>query len=218
MKINERKIAKIFQKLKKSELVEFLNISFKVMDDKQKRDVFLELYNGTVNKNITPEKLYSNILAFNKKSVNGDYYAPFDINSKNFMDIPNETDEWFSEVSYYLDETTNLVEKGEYKMANQCFEKLFDTIEEMSNGLVVFADEYGTWMLVTKTDFENAYIKSLSQTEDADKFADKVLPLLIRDSHESFYGKIYSKIKKAANPEQLRKIQEEIKLKGIAIN
>ena len=217
MRINETVTFKIFKKLKKSELIEYLKSSFNEMDDKQKRDVFLELYNETVNKNINPKKLYSKILEFYEKSVNGEYYAPFDINSKNFMQIPNETDEWFSEVSYYLDETTNLVEKKEYKIANQCFEKLYDTIEEMSNGEVIFADEYGTWMMVTKTDYDNAYIKSLAQTEDEDKFAEKVLPLLVRDSYESLSSKIYSKVRKAANSKQLRKVQEGIKSKNIRI-
>lgn len=217
MKVNEKIIFEIFKKLKKTELIEYLESSFYEMDDKQRRDVFLELQNSTVNKNIKPKKLYSKVLEFYEKSVNGAYYAPFDINSKNFMNIPNETDEWFSEVSYYLDETSKLVEKKEYLMAKKCFEILYNSIEELGNGEVVFADEYGTWMILTKFDYDNAYIISLSQTEDENKFAEKVLPLLIRDSYESLSSKIYSKIRKTANSKQFRKVKEEIKSRNIRI-
>jgi len=217
MKVNEKIIFEIFKKLKKTELIEYLESSFYEMDDRQRRDVFLELQNSTVNKNIKPKKLYSKVLEFHEKSVNGEYYAPFDINSKNFMNIPNETDEWFSEVSYYLDETSKLVEKKEYGMAKKCFEILYNSIEELGNGEVVFADEYGTWMISTKLDYDNAYIISLSQTEDENKFTEKVLPLLIRDSYESLSSKIYNKIRKTANSKQFRKVKEEIKSRNIRI-
>lgn len=217
MEVNKKTIFEVLKKLKKTELMEYLQSCFYEMDEKQRRDVFLELHNETVNKNINPDQLYSKILEFYKKSVTGAYYASFDINSKNYMHIPNETDEWFSELSYYLDETSKLVEKKEFKIVNQCFEKLYDSIEEMENGEVVFADEYGTWMISTKFNYDNNYIISLSQTEDEETFAEKVLPLLKRDSYESFSSKIYSKIKKAANPKQLKVVDNEIKLKGIRI-
>lgn len=108
MKVNEEIIFKSIGKLKKAELVKYLKSSFYEMDDRQRRDVFLELQNSVLNKNIKPKELYSKILEFHKRSVAGEYYAPFDINSKNFMHIPNETDEWFSELSYFLDEASKL--------------------------------------------------------------------------------------------------------------
>ncbi len=217
MKVNEKIIFEIFKKLRKSELIEYLKSSFYEMDDRQRRDVFLKLQNSIVNKSIKPKELYSKIFEFHKKSNDGAYYAPFDINSKNFMHIPNETDEWFSELSYYLDETSKLVEKKEYGIANKCFEKLYESIEEMENGEVVFADEYGTWMISTRLDYDNFYIFSLSQTEDENNFLEKVAPLLRRDSYESFSNKIYSKIRKTANSKQFGKVQEEIKSKNIKI-
>lgn len=217
MKVKEEIIFKLFKKLKKSELIEYLKSSYYEMDDRQRRDVFLELQNSVTNNAINPEQLYSKILEFCKKSSKGEYYASFDINSKNYRHIPDETDEWFSEVSYYLDEAINLVEKGEYKIANQCFERLYAVIKEMEDGEVVFADEYGTWMIITKKDYHASYIKSLSQTEDEDEFTEKVLPLLMIDTYESLSNKIYDKIKKFANKKQLKKVQEAIALKNIRI-
>lgn len=217
MNVNEKTIFEIFKKLKKSELVEYLKSSFYEMDNGQRRRVFLELQNSVVNKNIKPTELYSKIIEFHKKSVAGEYYAPFTFDSKNFDHIPDETDEWFSELSYYLDETSKLVEKKEYGIANKCFERLYESIEEMENGEVVFSHECGTWMIFAKLDYDNFYIISLSQTEDENNFAEKVVPLLERDSNESFSNKIYSKIKKAANSKQFKKVQEEIKSKNIRI-
>lgn len=218
MNINKKILFQIFAKLKKSELLEYLRDSFNEMDDKQRRDVYLDLYNEKVNKDINSKELHTRILSFYKKSIEGEYYAPFKVNSKNYMHIPNETDEWFSELSYYLDETSKLVEKKEFKIAKDCFDKLYDLINKMKDGKeIIFADEYGTWMISTKSDYDNAYIVALSKIEDEINFAERVLPLLIRDSYESLSSKIYSKIKKAANINQLKKVEEGINLKNIRI-
>lgn len=165
MKVDENIIFEILGKLKKEELIEHLKSSFYEMDDRQRRNVFIELQNSHVNKNMTPQGLYSMILKFYDKSVKGHYYAPFPMNSENFTDIPNETDEWFSELSYYLDEASKLVEKKKYTMGKKCFEILYNLIEQTENGEVVFAHEYGTWMITAKFDYNRAYSTALSHIE-----------------------------------------------------
>ena len=79
MNVNRETIFEIFKKLKKSELIEYLRASFYEMDDRQRRDVFLELQNSVINKDMKPKELYLKILEFHKKSITGEYYAPFDI-------------------------------------------------------------------------------------------------------------------------------------------
>ncbi len=218
MEINEKTLFQILQKLRKSEILEYLKSSYYEMEDKQRRNVYLDLYNEKVNKGLKSQELYTRVLTFHEKSIKGDYYAPFNINSKNYRYIPNETDEWFTELSFYLDETSKLVKKKEYKIANDCFERLYDLISKMEDGEeIIFADEYGTWMISTKLDYDNAYISSLSKTENENNFTERVLPLLIRDSYESLSSKIYSKIKKAANTKQLKKVELKIKQKDIRI-
>lgn len=123
MKIEEKILFPILDKLKKDELKECLKISFYEMGDSQRRDVFGEIYKEKLSTGRSPQKLYNELEKFREKSVNGVYYVPFMINSKNYMDIPQETDEWFSELSYYLDESSRLVEKEEYDIANSCFEQ-----------------------------------------------------------------------------------------------
>ena len=200
MIIKEKILFPLFDKLKKSELIEYLKSSFDEMDDTQKRHIFSDLYKEKINKGKTSEKLFLEVKAFYDKSIRGFYYESFYINSKNFMDIPDKTDEWFSELGNYLDESTKLVRRKEFETANKCFEYLYDLIEKMENGEeIIFADEYGTWMITADLDYDEAYIKSSAQTDSDEEFIRKVIPLLIRDSHESFSGKIYHKIKKLSD-------------------
>jgi hypothetical protein len=42
----------------------------------------------------------------------GAYYAPFRINSRNFSDIPEETDAWFAQLGDFLAQSTALAEQG----------------------------------------------------------------------------------------------------------
>ncbi len=216
MKIEEKILFPLLDKLKKDELNEYLKTSFYEMEDRQKRDVFGKMYEEKLSEKRSPQKFYSEIKKFHEKSINGDYYAPFIINSKNFSDIPQETDEWFSELSYYLDESSRLVESEEYNLSNSCFELLFDLISKMENGEeIVFADEYGTWMIICDTDYDESYIKSLAKIEDEIIFTEKVIPLLKRDSLESLSGGIYGKIGKYSTKEQLKLVEQEIELRKI---
>lgn len=66
----------------------------------------------------------------------GHYYAPFEINSKNFSHIPEETDAWFDEISDYLEDSSKLTDQGDHKMAVQCFKLLHELIDKMEDGLV----------------------------------------------------------------------------------
>jgi len=218
MEIKEEKLFSLLDKIKKDELIEYLKMSFYEMDDVQRRGVFGEMYGDKLRKDRKPVDLYSEIENFHKKSVKGDYFAPFMINSKNFMDVPPETDEWFSEVSYYLDESSRLVEKEKYDLAINCFDLLFDLIDHMENGEdIIFADEYGTWMIVCKFSYTESYIKSLAKVKDPETYVEKVIPLLRRDSQESLSDKIYDKIKKNSTKEQLIRVEQEIKTREIRI-
>ncbi len=211
MKIEEKILFPLLDKLKKNELKEYLKTSFYEMNDEQKRDVFGEIYEEKLSGGRNLQKLYSEIKKFHEKSVNGDYYAPFMINSKNYSDIPQKTNEWFSELSYYLDLSSRLVEREEYNLSNSCFELLFDLVSLMENGEdIVFADEYGTWMIICNSDYNESYIKSLAKVENEEIFTEKVIPLLKRDSYESLSEKIYTKIRKYSTKEQLKRVEQEI--------
>ena len=66
------------------------------MTTKQRQAVF-----GAVVQQIPPapvdgDQLQSEIHTFSQASLVGAYYAPFNIHSQNFSDIPEETDAWFT--------------------------------------------------------------------------------------------------------------------------
>ncbi len=215
MKIKKKTVFKALKKLKKAEVLEYLKYAFEEMDKQQRSSVFFELYTETAHGNMKPKQLYKKVAAFYESSANGDYYAPFDINSKNFMEVPAETDEWFSELSYYLDQTSALVKQQHYEIAVRCFEKLFDTIDLLGTGEVVFADEAGDWMIHAKSDYRYAYIVALAQSIGVEEFAEQALPVLEYNYNRTYPLETLAKIKDVITPEQFNELQRAIEAKGL---
>jgi len=217
MEINKKKLFSIINKLKKSELVALLEDAFDNMDGKTQRYAFGELYKKHTQKERTPKQLLERIKTFHTKSMNGHYYAPFDINSKNFSDIPKETDEWFDELADYLDFTSELVQKKEYETSLKCFKILFELIDRINNGEeIVFADELGDWMINTKKDHIEHYIIVLSKAvESIEDYVNILIPRIKSDSYFSFSDKVYKKVKKHSSSMQIKAINKEIKAQSI---
>jgi len=175
------------KKMKKEELIALLEIAFVDSDRKQQRNIFGKIQEEILSKTETSKTLEKEIDRFIEESINRKYYAPFNINSKNWTHIPYETEDWFSKIGKYLDRTAKLVKDKEYELTIRCSEKLYELIKKMEDGEeIVFADEYGTWMIHSSEDYDKAYIESLSKIENPESFAIKVIPILKRDSYESF--------------------------------
>lgn len=62
-----------------------------------------------------------------------------------------------------------------------------------------------------------AYIASLAATRLPDDYAKTTIPLLRKDSYESFCNKVYSIAVKAANKEQQKCLKVEIKKQKVRI-
>jgi hypothetical protein len=74
------------------------------------------------------------------------------------MHIPTETENWFDEIGGFLDNACKLVDKGEKEEVLPSFKLLMDLIRRMENGEeIIFADEYGDWMITAKQDYEKVY-------------------------------------------------------------
>lgn len=216
--MDKNKIFTRIKKMKKSELISLLEIAFAESDKKQRKKIFGEIQEEIQSRGQTPKTLEKEVNKFYEDSINRKYYSPFNINSKNWTHIPFETEDWFSKIGKYLDRSSQLVKDKEYELANRCFEKLYKLIKKMEDGEeIVFADEYGTWMIQSSEDYDKAYIESLSKLENPEIFAEKVIPILKRDSFESFSSKIYSKVKKYGKVAQLKEVEKEIKLQNIRI-
>ena len=76
---------------------------------------------------------------------------------------------------------------------------------------IVFADEYGTWMIpVDERKIIAAYLASLAAISTPDQYAAAALPLVRRDSMESFSKKTYSAALRAANKAQKARLKAEV--------
>lgn len=213
---------RLFEHLKKQEperLIKLLDWAFDTMNTNQRHDVF-----GGVTIEIPPadvdgEKLLSDIEQFKKRSLAGYYYAPFDINSKNFSHIPEETDEWFDEIGDYLEDSSKLTDPGDHELATQCFKILHGLIDKMEDGdEIVFADEYGTWMITgDEKRFVKSFLTSLSAVSKAEDYIAGAIPLIKRDSYKSFHNKAYSTAVAVATDDQKKLLKREVKNQEIKV-
>jgi hypothetical protein len=156
----------------------------------------LEYRRGGIEMSPTPSspasvddvQLLRAVKRFQRESLTGVYYAPFNMNSKNYRDIPKETERWFQRLANLLRASTQLTRQKEHAQAVACFRILYGLIHAMENGEeIVFAEELGSWMIPgDEKKFIAAYLKSLAKVATPEEFAQIAIPLIRRDSHISF--------------------------------
>jgi hypothetical protein len=215
--MNKERLFEYVKTQNQSKLLELLSLAFDTMDTNQRHDVFGKTAKEVPPSSVDGKEILATIEQFYEKSMAGYYYAPFDINSKNFSDIPEETDAWFDETSDYLEDSSRLTDQGEHEMAIQGFKLLYELIDKMEDGdEIVFADEYGTWMITgDEKRFIKSYLSSLAAISTPEEYANGAIPLIKRDSHESFYNKVYASAIKIANEDQKVYLKTEVKKQKI---
>jgi len=217
--MNEKILLKLLKKQPKIALLDLLESAFHEMKTNQKNAVFGHMMDQVEPSKINPKQILKEVNKFHKDSLGGAYYAPFNINSKNFSHIPEETEEWFEKLNDFLIASAQLSKQEDHCYAIDCFSILYDLIEKMERGdEIIFADEYGTWMIAgDQKVYIKAYIKSLATTKEPEEYAKMAIPLLRRDSYESFSHKVYSITLKSANKEQQKNLKAEIKRQNVRI-
>ena len=200
-----------------STLLGLLIDAFESMDTNQRHEVFGKIIKEIPPSPVNGEMLLGDIEIFHSSSMAGHYYEYFDINSKNFSDVPEETEKWFDEISDHLEDSSRLSDQGEHDIAVQCFKLLYELIDKMEDGEdIVFADECGSWMITgDEKRFITAYLTSLSAISTPEEYAEGSIPLIKRDSYASFHNKVYSIALKRATKEQKAHLQKEIKIQQI---
>ena len=83
---------------------------------------------------IDGKQLLRAIKKFRRESLGGAYYAPFDMNSKNYMFIPPETEAWFDRLGELLTASVQLTKQRDHLLATNCFDALFELIDAMESG------------------------------------------------------------------------------------
>ncbi|CAB1065478.1 hypothetical protein D1BOALGB6SA_10275 [Olavius sp. associated proteobacterium Delta 1] len=192
--MNKERLFEYVKTQNQSKLLELLSLAFDTMNTNQRHDVFGKSVKEVPPSSVDGKEILTTIEQFYEKSMAGYYYAPFDINSKNFSDIPEETEAWFDEISDCFEDSARLTDQGNHEMAVQGFKLLYELIDKMEDGdEIVFAHEYGTWMI---TGDENRFIKShlssLAVISSPEEYAIGAIPLIKRDSYESFHNKVYA--------------------------
>jgi hypothetical protein len=158
------------------------------------------------------EVLLGEIDEFRRESLAGEYYAPFAINSKNWTQVPKETKEWFERLGGLLQVSVQLTTQGDHLYAAACFGFLYELIRAMESGEeIVFADEIGSWMISgDEKQYIAAYLTSLAATATPDEFTMVALPLIQRDSWQSFTTQAYASAVRVASESQRAHLETEI--------
>jgi hypothetical protein len=209
-----------FLKNQESEtLLELLQAAYDEMSTSQRQTVFGVFCKKSRPPTADGKKLLRAVKKFHKDSFDGVYYAPFGINSKNFMHIPEETEEWCNRISELLEDSTKLSRQGEHSIAVECFRLLNELIEAMNSGAeIVFAHELGSWMIpFDEKETIKAYATSLAATATPEEFTKATLPIIRSDSIFSFSNKAYSLIIGVASKDQRAHLDSEIKKQKIRI-
>lgn len=202
--MDKERIFSYLEKQEKEVLLRLLDRAYDRMGHDSRHDVFGEHEKNAPLLPVDGKVLLSRIEDFQRSSLSGYYYEPFDINSKNYMDIPDETEEWFEKLGDYLKSASQLTTQGDHTAAVACFEMLYQVIEKMEDGYeIVFGDEIGSWMIPGDEKLPmRAYLTSLAAISTPTAFANAVTPLAQRDSYHSLSLKVYDTACQLANAAQ----------------
>ncbi len=200
-------------------LLQVLSRAYDQMQYDQREAVFgkfIELASLTPVE-VDAEALLDEVEAFRRASLAGMYYAPFNMNSKNYRHIPEQTREWFDKLGNLLLASVQLTTRGDHLQAVTCFKILHELIGAMEEGQeIVFADEVGSWMIPgDEQQFIAAYMTSLAAIATPEEFAVTALPLLHRDSRQSFATEAYNAAITAATEAQRAQLEAEIQERKI---
>jgi hypothetical protein len=155
--------------------------------------------------------LLSDVKAFEKASLAGEYYESFAVNSKNVMEKSLDTRAWIAECHRLLDRCVAQAKTDPPFEVCTAFDIIFgllDHIDECLDDMIFFADEAGSWQV--GIDWENvlpAWFRALSTTAAPREYAGRITALL---KHHCNYAstKMLVIAQKIATTEQRRALSE----------
>jgi hypothetical protein len=203
-----------------AELLELLGAAYEVLDQRQRGNVFGQhLQAETSPAAGDGQRLLREIRRFHRASRAGEYYAPFMWDSKTYRNVPPETEAWFDEMGKFLLVSTQLAQQGQPAGAVACFRLLYELIEALEDGdEIVFAHELGSWMIpVDERKCIAAYLRALAAIASPEEYAAVAVPLIKRDSHNSFADRVYAVAMRAANKAQKTYLAAELERQRIPL-
>lgn len=155
--------------------------------------------------------LLSDVKAFKKASLAGEYYEGFDVNSRNFTQMSTGTAAWIAECRRLLDRCVIQEKNGDPAEVRQAFDTIFgllDHIDQCHDDIVFFADEGGSWQV--GVDWEKvlpSWFRVLSATAEPEEYARRITGLL--EHHCSYESeKLLAVARKTATPAQRNALPE----------
>ena len=220
MAMEKQEVFKLLSRHKKAELLRLLESVYDQLSTRQRRSVFGHLAKEATSTRVKPGTVVRDVRVFHHESLEGAYYAPFDMNSKNYMHVPEETEVWFERLGDLLKKSSQLSKQGAHADAVTCFALLYETVFAMEDGEeIVFAEEVGSWMIpVEEKEIIADYLVSLAAISSSEEFADAAIPLVRRDSSASLADKVYASARRAANKEQKAHLVAEVERQGIRVS
>jgi hypothetical protein len=204
-------------------LLDLLRTAYEQMNPDQRRRVFADLLDKLPPAPEPPpapvdgEVLLEQIEDFRRESLAGAYYEPFNVNSKNWMHVPRGTQKWFARLGDLLQDSCQLTVQQDHLGAVVCFGILYELIDAMECGKeIVFGDEIGSWMIPGDAkQYVAAYLTSLAATATPEEFTAAALPLVRRDSWQSFADQVYPSAVRVANEAQRAHLEAEIQRQNV---
>jgi hypothetical protein len=215
--VDERKVFAYLQKQKKAVLLDYLQAAFVEMTDNQRRAVFADTVPPPKKAPVDGERLRQEIDQFRRDSLARKYYAPFNMNSKNWRDIPEKTRQWCDLFAGFVADASTLTARGDHEQAVACFAVLYELLDAMESGdEIIFAEEVGCWLIHTdEKAWLRAYLTSLATTATPEAFTAAVIPMLERDCLHSFASGVHALAQDVANQLQMAHLEAELQRRQI---
>ena len=93
--MNKTQLFEFLETCDPSALLSLLSAAYDAMGRDQRRAVFGRLAKTQPSAQVDGEVLLGEVDDFRRESLAGVFYTPFDIDSKNWTHVPEETKEWF---------------------------------------------------------------------------------------------------------------------------
>ena len=168
-------------------------------------DGFVAFDDLVVTKGKGRTRVLDKVKAFDDASRRGEYYESFNVNSKNFMERSEATEEWIAEYERLLGDVLSLAAGGDPSEVRQALELLFALLRRIDEGeddVVFFADEGGSWQVDANwPTVLPAYFRCLSSTAAPEEYA-QLVNAIVKDFARHDAPKYMSRARGAATREQ----------------
>jgi len=155
--------------------------------------------------------LLSEVKAFEKASLAGEYYEAFDVNWKNSMETSTGTAAWIAQCHRLLDRCVDMAKKADPAEIRQAFDIIFgllDRVDDCREDIVFFADEAGSWQVGVQWEkVLPPWFEALSATVAPDEYAQRVVGLLKRH-YKEVNDEMFTVACGVATPEQRQRISK----------